>query len=268
MRGGLRALFSSASLGGVRQAARPDARYRDKLEARARRDGFASVEDLIAHSKPARMPATPLKPPVLPPSNSTRDQQTAASTTAKPMAGSAPRKEDGLPSFIKPLNDIVKLELLQDETPERIEIIWNEHHAAKPGMVSGVMPITFYNQLKTRGRECPLEGVEFYFMQHAFNQIYFTSLLEYKTHLTEARPKLVLTHYDDLAESKGVVLMRGEVGREGGVLKADDARLLVLMTQIFYVTGGESKKKLVELFNKTPKEFQYQAVIDEMEKLD
>ncbi|KAJ3383837.1 hypothetical protein HDU80_001139 [Chytriomyces hyalinus] len=204
-------------------------------------------------------------------------QTTATSQTAqKPAVNSAPSKpkserNEGLPSFEKPLNDIVKIELLEAETLQHIETLWNEYHATVAGMVSGVMPVSFYNALKAKGKEYPLfvlpiprkTGVEFYFLQFAFNQIYYTSLLEYKTHLSEARPKLVLTHYDDLSESKGVVLMRGEVGREGGVLKAEDARLLVLMTQMFYVTGSDAKKRMVEEFNKNPKEFQLQALMDE-----
>lgn len=41
--------------------------------------------------------------------------------------------------------------------------------------------------------------------------VMFTPLAEYKLHQEFAQPLLVLTHYTDLAQSKGVVLMRGDI---------------------------------------------------------
>ncbi|KAJ3287331.1 hypothetical protein HDU79_005806 [Rhizoclosmatium sp. JEL0117] len=248
------------------------AKYRHKLQQKAEQEGFKTVEELLLHGAAKKKPAA-----VQAPTNQSLSAGAApAPVSSKPSTAFTKQRKEGLPSYVKTLDELVDLDKLNDETSDRIEFIWNEFHSTKNGMVSGVMKADFYSQLKAKGKEYPMfilplareSGVEFFILQFAFNQIYYTSLLEYKTHLTESRPRLTLTHYDDLSESKNIVLMRGEISREGGILKADDARLLVLMTQIFYVTGSEAKKKLVETFNKNPSEFQYQALIDEMEKLE
>ncbi|KAI9351437.1 ATP11 protein-domain-containing protein [Obelidium mucronatum] len=244
------------------------AKYGAKLQAKAERDGFASVAELLRNApkqKPAPIDGA-VRPPLRPPS-----------PQPPPLAGRAkPKSGANQPSYVKTLDDIVDLTRFEGETADRIEVIWNEFHAMQAGMVSGVMQADFYAKLKARGKEHPLfilplpreSGVEFFLLQFSYNQIYYTPLLEYKTHLTEARPCLTLTHYDELADSKKIVLMRGETGKGGAVVRADDARLLVLMTQSFYVTGSESKRKLVEIFNKNPSDFNYQTLIDEMDKLE
>ncbi|KAJ3010625.1 UNVERIFIED_CONTAM: hypothetical protein HDU68_002050 [Siphonaria sp. JEL0065] len=252
-------------------------KYRAKLQARAEKEGFKTVEELLLNgSKKAEKPK-PIEGAIKPKAGPLSPQPTQTTGGVAPTATGAPRvRNDGLPSYVKTLDEIVDLQRFADETPERIEIIWNEFHATQAGMVSGVMQSDFYSKLKARGKENPLfilplpreSGVEFFLLQFSFNQIYYTSLLEYKTHMTEARPCLTLTHYDDLSESKKIVMMCGEIGKEGGILRADDARLLVLMTQSFYVTGSEAKRKLVEVFNKNPSEFNYQTLIEEMDKLE
>ncbi|KAJ3073939.1 hypothetical protein HDU98_000241 [Podochytrium sp. JEL0797] len=255
-------------------------KYKQKLQELSQKEGYKSVEELLVKGvkkeKPKRIPEAEAIAKRHAEQVKQENEQSVASGTAPKKPANAPKRKEGLPSYVKSLDEIVDLDRFAEEDSARIEMIWNEFHASKAGFVSGVMTKDFYEKLKAKGKEYPLfvlplpreSGVEFFLLQFAFNEIYYTSLLEYKTHMSEARPLLTLTHYDDLADSKNIVLMRGESGKEGGVLKADDARLLVLLTQMFYVTGGESKKKLVEAFNKRPEEFEYQALIDAAEKLD
>ncbi|KAJ3090550.1 hypothetical protein HK100_007406 [Physocladia obscura] len=258
------------------------AKYRRKLEEKARSEGFMSVETLLAESKKKKQTQTTPQQPMQPqatPSIQTllKGQQSQVQPLPQTqLSPSRPQSTDAnLPAFIKPLHQIVDIARLSNELPERIELIWNEYHSSREGLISGVMQSSFYKNFKSKGKEFPLfilplpreSGVEFYLLQFAFNQIYYTSLLEYKTKQTEAKPRLTLTHYDDFSHSKNIVLMRGEVDTETSLLKPEDARLLVLLTQMFYATGGESKKKLVEIFNKSPQEFDYQLLISECEKL-
>jgi ATP synthase F1 complex assembly factor 1 len=111
------------------------------------------------------------------------------------------------------------------------------------------------------------EGVEFFFLQFNFHQCNFTSLLEYKTKGSEARPFLTLTHFTELEKSKGIVLMKGEINDEPRMLDTANAQFLTFALQQFYVTGGEEKLKLVEKFHKSPAEFDFQELIDAVERV-
>lgn len=111
------------------------------------------------------------------------------------------------------------------------------------------------------------EGIEFMFLQFNFHQVNFTSLLEYKTKGTEARPFLTLTHFTELEKSKGIVLMKGEINDDPRMLDTANAQFLAFALQQFYVTGGEDKLKLVEKFHKKPAEFDFQKLIKAVETL-
>lgn len=92
-------------------------------------------------------------------------------------------------------------------------------------------------------------------------------MIDYQTNQESARPQFILTHYTDLVETKGVVLMVGEGSSELSSLKLADAQNLVYQTQLFYLTGSEEQKALVELFWKNPQTFDYKILIDAMSKL-
>lgn len=111
------------------------------------------------------------------------------------------------------------------------------------------------------------EGVEFFFLQFSFHQCNFTSLLEYKTKGSEARPFLTLTHFPELQKSKGIVLMKGDINDDPRMVTTANAQFLTFALQQFYVTGGESKLKLVEKFHNSPAEFDFQELIEAVEKV-
>lgn len=116
------------------------------------------------------------------------------------------------------------------------------------------------------------ENYEFYFMQAHFNQIYFTSLSEYKSLGSQARPHLVLTHYTELAESKDIILMRGELGLDPKTstcpISLSQAQVLVHQFQKFYVTHSPSKWELVTTFNSNPSDFNHYKLIKEAETFE
>ena len=110
-------------------------------------------------------------------------------------------------------------------------------------------------------------GVEFFFMQFNFHQCHFTSLLEYKAKGTEARPFLTISHFPELADAKGIVLMKGEISDEPRRIDTQNAQFLAFILQQFYATGGERKFKLVEKFHKEPHNFDYQELMNEVERV-
>lgn len=65
------------------------------------------------------------------------------------------------------------------------------------------------------------------------------------------------------------MLLRGEVDSEvlGKQMGLDEARLLALSMQTYYVEPSEKKKELLRRFHQEPGKFDYNDVIAEMEKL-
>lgn len=110
-------------------------------------------------------------------------------------------------------------------------------------------------------------GIEFFVMQFSFHQCHFTSLLEYKAKQSEARPFFTITHFPELAETKDIVLMRGEISDEPRMIDAQNAQFLAFTLQQFYATGDKTKLNMVETFHKSPQDFDYEALIKEVEKV-
>ncbi|KAI9034533.1 ATP11 protein-domain-containing protein [Hyaloraphidium curvatum] len=114
------------------------------------------------------------------------------------------------------------------------------------------------------------KGFEFFLLQfQPPQQILFTSLHAYQTLGPSCRPYLTLTLYPDLLDAKGIALMRGEVDAEvlGKQMGVEEARMLALYMQAYYVEPNERKKELLRTFHQEPAKFNYQDVLDEIEKL-
>lgn len=111
-------------------------------------------------------------------------------------------------------------------------------------------------------------GLEFFFLQFQSHQCNLTSLLEYKTKGEKARPYLTITHYPELMEEKDIVLMRGDINdNPKKMLSSSNAQFLAFAIQRFYSTDDPQKLKLIELFNTSPEDFDYQHLIEEMESV-
>ncbi len=106
--------------------------------------------------------------------------------------------------------------------------------------------------------------------------ILFTPLQEYKLRQSFATPYLVLTHYTDLVNSHGLVLLRGEItpsGTSSGVgagedsarymINQQDAQLLAIHVQRFYLwsEGSEDRAALLKAFHETPEDFKWEELL-------
>ncbi|KAI9362297.1 ATP11 protein-domain-containing protein [Pilaira anomala] len=240
-----------------------EAKYADKIKEIAKREGL-TVEELkqkIKDEAAKKMKAS--KPKKV-------DPKIVADTTKKASASTIAAKAQ-LPydSSAPSLDKLVKLELLENETPEVIAQIWNAGHANKD-CITAAIPSDIYQKLYERSQKYPMfvvpmpreQGVEFFFLQFNFHQCNFTSLLEYKTKGSEARPFLTLTHFPELQKSKGIVLMKGDINDDPRMLDTGNAQFLTFALQEFYVTGGDKKLQLVEKFHNSPAEFDFQELID------
>ena len=108
--------------------------------------------------------------------------------------------------------------------------------------------------------------------------VLFTPLQEYKLRTSFATPYLVLTNYTDLAQSHGLVLMRGEITPSAAntaatssgdnadgryLLGQRDAQLLAMGLQRFYLwsEGQGEAAELLKKFHENPAEFQWEELL-------
>lgn len=92
--------------------------------------------------------------------------------------------------------------------------------------------------------------------------ILFTGLEDYKARGTQASPYFTITHYTEFAESKDVVLLRGDVVFTSK-LSDSEGRWLLETVQSFYL--NDVRYKLVERFNKETHEFEFKDVLQALE---
>lgn len=107
------------------------------------------------------------------------------------------------------------------------------------------------------------EGYEMIFSQFSGHRCFFTSLLQYKAFQEGAPPCLTLTHYTELAESKALVLMSGEVDTK--MMSVIDAQFLANQVQLYYASEGDSSQLLVAQFNAQPDRFNYTKLFEHLQ---
>lgn len=197
-------------------------------------------------------------------------------TASKPNLSGNPSKTVNSTS----INSIVKVELLEKENKEQVTNIWTGHFLQKEDCISAVVEPEAYEKLYKKGLQYPSfvlplqrseQGVEFYFVQFSGDQIYLTSLLEFKTFGSNATPHLVINHYTEFKETKSIVLMMGQVQRNpvGSLyMTSQEAQYLTYLIQLFYLIGSkENHISLLETFHKNPMEFDYEKLIESASKL-
>lgn len=248
-------------------------KYREKLDAKAREEGHADIQDLkkayadkiqeirkkdgtIPGIPPLEQPptssadsattATPPPPP--PPRGQLTPEAAAAHQTAHPT--SYPTN-----SGVKTLDQILDLPKARTLPVPELTAIWRLRHASSPQALCAVVPQHTYEAMEAEARKHPQfvlplphpeQGAEMHFLQWTFDPatrtstVLFTQLAEYKARGEFAVPHTTVTHHLDLVADKRVVLMQGTVVDDRGV-KPDDARWLVMCLQRFY--GGWDGEK-------------------------
>ncbi|OWK04525.1 hypothetical protein Celaphus_00002578, partial [Cervus elaphus hippelaphus] len=155
----------------------------------------------------------------------------------------------------KTLSSIFNIEMVKDKTAEEIKQIWQQYFAAKD-TVYAVIP--FLCALPRR------EGYEFFVGQWTGTELHFTALINIQTRGEAAASQLILYHYPELKEEKGIVLMTAEM--DSTFLNVAEAQCMANQVQLFYATDRKETYGLVETFNFRPSEFKYMSVIAELEQ--
>jgi ATP synthase mitochondrial F1 complex assembly factor 1 len=287
-------------------------KYRAKLERKAKDEGLDGLDDLKAAyaskiadlrkrdavnvpTKPKKSP-TPTQPspssadgPSTPP-----DAQSGTPRQFKPSnaLGASPPRSSGA-TAVKPLSDILDLDKARALPSRELTAVWRLRHAEAPLSLCAVIPAATYRAMEAAARAAPQfvlpvphpeQGAEMHFLQWAFDAasgsgtVLFTRLAEYKAHGEFAQPHTTVTHYTDLAEERGLVLMQGQLV-EGRGARTGDAQFLVMCLQKFYgawdgvaedgavATGVGERRQLLEWFSKGDSRFTIEKLMEETERL-
>jgi len=172
----------------------------------------------------------------------------------------------------KKLDDVLKVDLIKNETPERIAEIWTEYHSQKD-CVHAVIPADEYKEMWKRAKDFPLfiypvpreQGYEFILQQWDGHDIHFTPLIAYQTYQDNAPTCFNMAHYTELMEDKGVVLMVGEP--DSKVMSIHEAQLLALQVKLYYGLQSGLKFNYVRQFTNSPDTFRYIDLVREFENV-
>ncbi|XP_035032992.2 ATP synthase mitochondrial F1 complex assembly factor 1 [Hippoglossus stenolepis] len=171
----------------------------------------------------------------------------------------------------KTLSSILNMEKIQEMTGEEITELWMKYYSSHE-TISAVIPTQIYEMILNRSASCPMflyalpqnEGYELFLGQWSGHELHFTSLINMQTMGEHAPSQLILYHYPDLKEEKGVVLMTAEMDPK--FITVHQAQCLANQVQLFYGTQRQETFRLVETFNHNPADFKHMSVIAELEQ--
>ncbi|KAK5930400.1 hypothetical protein CgunFtcFv8_026636 [Champsocephalus gunnari] len=171
----------------------------------------------------------------------------------------------------KTLDSILDLEKIRDMTGGEVSELWMNYYATKD-TISAVIPTQLYDLISSRSNASPMflyalpqrEGYEFFLGQWSGHELHFTSLINVQTMGEHAPSQLILYHYPNLKEEKGVVLMTAEIDPK--FITVHQAQCLANQVQLFYGTHRQETFRLVEDFNHHPADFKHMLLIAELEQ--
>ncbi|KAG9135368.1 hypothetical protein Leryth_007131 [Lithospermum erythrorhizon] len=140
------------------------------------------------------------------------------------------------PLKLKSLGSIMDVERAKTKSPKELADVWDDFHLGR-GHIGTTMSI-----------QMPC--------------ILFTGLEDYKARGTQAAPYFTVTHYKEFADSKDLVLIRGDVVF-ASKLSDSEAKWLLETAQSFYL--NDVRYKLVERFNKQTHDFEFKDVLKALE---
>ncbi|KAK7319779.1 hypothetical protein RJT34_04504 [Clitoria ternatea] len=169
----------------------------------------------------------------------------------------------------KPLDSIVDVQRLEDRYPDEIASVWDDYHIGR-GHIGASMKAKLYHLLEHRASECryfviPLwrgSGYTTMFVQVQTPHILFTGLEDYKARGIQAAPYFTVTFYTEFAESKDLVLIRGDIVFTSK-LTDSEAKWLLDTAQSFYL--NDVRYKLVERFNRETRDFEFKDVLQALD---
>lgn len=173
------------------------------------------------------------------------------------------------PLKAKPLGSIIDIRRAELQSPEDLAEIWDDFHLGR-GHIGASMKASLYHLFMQRAADCryfvmPLRkgsGYTSMFAQVQIPHMIFTGLEDYKAKGTEATPYFTVSYYTEFAETKDLVLIRGDIVF-ASKLTDTEAKWLLETTQSFYL--NDNRYKLIERFNKQTLDFEFKDVLQALD---
>ena len=170
----------------------------------------------------------------------------------------------------KGLDEILKLELLQQASPAAIMNLWMTHHQQYKHYWGRVITAEAYDAMITRLRENPFFVIPVFRDKGLFNVVtnfqagedlvICCPLGEWQKQQGNATCHMTVQFFTELKNSKGIVLMRAEL-KDNHMNKSD--AMFVSHCLIKYYTFPQNFE-YVETFNKNPTQFNYHNYLRQM----
>ena len=165
------------------------------------------------------------------------------------------------------LREIIKLSLVEKETPNTIKTIWGDYHANRSQNVSAVISSSQYITLYKRLKESPIflfplkreSGYFFMVSQSQEKSNLFTGLEDFKKRKENSVPYFILTLFDELVLQKGIVLIRGDI-IDNLIIKQEASLLLKSFLEYYIETGLYQDS--VHCFNHQPSKFNHELHVE------
>ncbi len=283
------------------------AKYKEKLEKKAKEQGLKNLDELRERMKDEinkrKQEFTRVDP-----LEELQDLE-KAQKLKDVLEGKKGSKEDlgkidpGIPKqAYKTLDDYVKLDLFKKLPTSQIGLIWRAGFQTKERTLCAVVDGNSYDRMYHYAINNPRfvlplpkedaqvdkaqkhdsvdshTPVEMHFVQWApvgkdTLHLMITSLAAFKLHKEYAKPHTTVSFHSELKDSKGLVLMNGQVDKEAAV-SLKDVRLLLLNLQRFYGAMGDSSDvskqriKLVKDFNRGSSKFDVKKFLELSESME
>lgn len=204
-----------------------------------------------------------------------QQQQRGLASSSAAATGAAGLQGFGFGGITAPsskrLWDIVKRDLFEKHNAQQVSDIWMEFHAdPKKHRVAAVIPAAQYLKFTENAQKSPNFVLPVFRGPNAFENfmiqcqdpvVLFTTLEQYKRDGPAAPPHFMVTHYTELIDEKGIVLIRGDIVQPNAVSIVDAQALLRMVHQ--YYTDPQ-KHAFVWAFNHNQSEFDFKRLLDSM----
>lgn len=167
---------------------------------------------------------------------------------------------------------VSKLEQDKSQTPQDVAALWHTFHSFTMDLCSDVVSAERYALFTERTRRNPMfimpvfKSIGYMNLLVQFQPPYtlLTSLREYKSRGHNASTMATFAHYTELAKSKKIVLVRGEVAnatQSGESINKGEASMCMSMVRRFYLDNA-LYEQFVEAFNHRPHEFKFELFLE------
>ena len=164
------------------------------------------------------------------------------------------------------LDDIVKRDLLVEESVDRLKQIWLQYHDSSNSAVGFTIDASAQSLITERMKECPMciwpvfkSGDDHFILLSQLQDTFVlcTYLEEFKRDPATASPWLTLAVYDEFCQDKEVALVRGDFTPNLTKAEGDLTSRLIL-----HAYHDDAAFEYIRTFSQNPAEFDYAKYLE------